>query len=157
MLPALGTYEFSPGRALRSRSSVPPEPITGCASSNARRKQSIGQISVKRGPVLDAIFRKTLERITRSVLTWNGEFEAGHARSWPCHFRRGLKPSGYFCGSIRAIVSLWLFQKFPVLTSLWCLTIRQKGDHVVEFLERWRRIAVLLETSSSPNRSQTSL
>jgi lantibiotic modifying enzyme len=99
----------------------------------------VHQTSAKARTSLRRDLQKTLERITRPCLDleWKSFKLAtsalGLAASEPAVTERMFlreRP-----GDRLALV----FQKFPVLARLWCLTIIQWREHVGEVLERWGR------------------
>jgi lantibiotic modifying enzyme len=139
MLEALGASEFS------ARRGIPLAKL--CAAGvhygwfeleRAARSNLIHQMSAKARTSLRRYLRKTLERITRPSLDleWRS-------------FKLATSALG-LAGSDAAVTERMflrerpgdrlalLFQKFPVLARLWCLTIAQWREHVVEVLERCR-------------------
>jgi lantibiotic modifying enzyme len=139
MLEALGAFEFSARRG--------PPLVKLCAAGaeyglrelkRVAGKNLLHQTSAKARTSLRRYLRKTLERITRPCLDleWQS-FDlatsalglAGRGAAATEHmFLRG-RP-----GDRLAL----LFQKFPVLARLWCLTITQWREHVGEVLDRCR-------------------
>jgi lantibiotic modifying enzyme len=139
MLEALGASEFSARRN---------PPLTKLCATGAdygwrELKRTAGsnlihQTSAKARTSLRRDLRKTLERITRPCLDleWNSfklaTSSLGLAASDPAVTERMFlreRP-----GNRLAL----LFQRFPVLARLWCLTIIQWREHVLEVLERCR-------------------
>ena len=96
----------------------------------------IGQTSAKARASLRRHLRKTLERITRPCLDLE----------WKS-FKLATSALGLATSDATVIERIFLrdrpgdrlallFEKFPVLARLWCLTIRQWRDHVAEVLKR---------------------
>jgi len=139
MLKALGASEFFARRAppLAKLCAAGAE-YGWCELERVAGNNLIHQTSAKARTSLRRYLRKTLERITRPCLDleWKSFKLAtsalGLAASDPAVTERMFlreRP-----GNRLAL----LFQKFPVLARLWCLTITQWREHVVEVLERCR-------------------
>jgi lantibiotic modifying enzyme len=139
MLEALGAFEFSAKRG---------PPLAKLCAAGAEYglrelervagKNLLHQTSAKVRTSLRRYLRKTLERITRPCLDLE----------WKS-FELATSALGLAAPSAAATERMFLrerpgdrlallFQKFPVLVRLWCLTITQWREHVVEVLERCR-------------------
>jgi lantibiotic modifying enzyme len=140
MLKALGACEFSPrgssplGKLCSAGAEYGWRMLEHAAGSNL-----IHQTSAKARNSLRQHLRKTLERITRPCLDLE----------WKS-FKLATNALGLATSDPASTVRMFLrerpgdrlallFQKFPVLAHLWCLTISQWSDHVVEVLKRYRR------------------
>jgi class II lanthipeptide synthase len=140
MLEALGAYEFSARRGT---------PLaTLCAAGadygwreleRAAGSNLIGQTSARARTSLRRHLRKTLARITRPCLEleWKS-FKLATSALGLATSDEALTERMFLRERPGDRLAL-LFQKFPVLARLWCLTIRQWCDHVVEVLKRWRQ------------------
>jgi lantibiotic modifying enzyme len=140
MLEALGTYEFSASRGTplarlcAAGADYGWRELTRAAESNL-----IGQTSAKARASLRRHLRRTLERITRPSLDleWKS-FELATSALGLATSNAAATERMFLRDRPSDRLSL-LFQKFPVLAGLWCLTIQQWRDHVVEVLKRWRQ------------------
>jgi len=140
MLEALGAYEFSASRGT---------PLTRLCAAGADygwreltrvvESNLIAQTSAKARASLRRHLRRTLERITRPSLDleWKS-FELATSALGLATSNAAVTERMFLRDRPADRLSL-LFQKFPVLAGLWCLTIQQWRDHVVEVLKRWRQ------------------
>lgn len=140
MLEALGAYEFSASfgtplaRLCAAGADYGWRELERAAESNL-----IGQTSAKARASLRRHLRRTLERITRPSLDleWKS-FELATSALGLATSNAAVTERMFLRDRPGDRLSL-LFQKFPVLAGLWCLTIQQWRDHVAEVLKRWRQ------------------
>jgi lantibiotic modifying enzyme len=99
----------------------------------------IGQTSARARASLRRHLRKTLERITRPCLDleWKS-FKLATSALGLATSDAALTARMFLRERPGDRLAL-LFQKFPVLASLWRLAIGQWSDHVMEVLKRWRK------------------
>lgn len=136
MLEALGDHEFSASRGTSLAKLCAAGADYGWGELGRVAGDLLGQTSAKARISLRRQLQKSLERITRPCfdLEWKS-FELAMNSL-------GLAPSNaaiterMFLRDRPGHRLFLLFQKFPVLASLWCLRIRQWRDHVAEVLQR---------------------
>ena len=139
MLEALGASEFSARRGPPLAKLCAAGADYGwCELERAAGSNLIHQTLAKARNSLRQYLRKTLERITRPCLDLE----------WKS-FKLATSALGLAASDAAVTERMFLrerpgdrlallFQKFPVLARLWCLTIVQWREHVVEVLERCR-------------------
>jgi lantibiotic modifying enzyme len=137
MLEALDASEFSAGGGPALAKLCAAGTDYGWRELNrVARSDLLAQTSAKARTSLRRHLRKTLERITRPCLDLEWE-----------SFKLATSALGLAASDAAVTERMFLrerpgdrlallFQKFPVLARLWCLTIRQWCNHVVEVLER---------------------
>ena len=140
MLEELGAYEFSARRG---------SPLAKlCAAGadygwreleRAAGSNLIGQISAKARTSLRRHLRKSLERITSPCLDLEWKSFKLATSALGLASSDAASTERMFLRERPGDRLALLFQKFPVLARLWCLTIGQWCDHVTEVLERWRK------------------
>jgi lantibiotic modifying enzyme len=140
MLEGLGACEFSSrrGTALAKLCAAGAD-YGWCELERAAASALIGRTSAKARASLRRHLRKTLERITRPCLDleWKS-FKLATGALGLATSDAALTERMFLRDRPGDRLAL-VFQKFPVLMSLWCLTIGQWRDHVVEVLKRWAR------------------
>jgi len=138
MLQALRAYEFS------SRHGAPLAKLCAAGADYGWRELErtagsnlVRQTSAKARASLRRHLRKTLERITRPCLDleWKS-FKLAASALGLATSDAALTERMFLRDRPSDRLSL-LFQKFPVLMSLWCLAIGQWRNQVVEVLQRW--------------------
>jgi lantibiotic modifying enzyme len=141
MLEALRAYEFSGGGG-----ATPLAKLCAAGVEYGWRELErtaggnlLGQTSTRARATLRRHLQKCLERITRPCfeLEWTSFKLALHALGVPSSDAT-LTERMFLRNRPWDRLSL-LFQKFPVLAKLWCLTIDQWRDHVFEVLERVKK------------------
>jgi len=139
MLEALGASQFSARRGPPLAKLCAAGADYGwCELERAAESNLIHQTSAKARTSLRRYLRKTLERITRPCLDleWKS-FELATSALGLAVSDAAVTERMFLRERPGDRLAL-LFQKFPVLARLWCLTIAQWREHVVEVLERCR-------------------
>ncbi len=139
MLKALGAFEFSATRG---------PPLAKLCAAGAEYglrelkrvagKNLLHQTSAKARTSLRRYLRKTLERITRPCLDLEWQSFDLATSALGLADRGATATEQMFLRERPGDRLALLFQKFPVLASLWCLTITQWREHVGEVLDRCR-------------------
>ena len=140
MLEELGAYEFSARRGSPLAKLCTAGTDYGWRElERAAGSNLIGQISAKARTSLLRHLRKSLERITSPCLDLEWKSFKLATSALGLASTDAASTERMFLRE-RPLERLGLlFQKFPVLARLWCLTIDQWCDHVTEVLERWRK------------------